>query len=91
MERLFRCNLHRERNVAPRHLWKSGFLGVVYDVDTTCGPLQVTGGGALSEKEAETLGESIRSGNEYQFELRGWIGWPNERRAIVAVTGVTRH
>jgi len=70
---------------------KSGFLGVVYDVDTTCGLLQVTGGRGLSEKDAETLGRYIRSGNEYQFELRGWTGWPNARRVIVLATDVTRY
>ncbi|MEB0003824.1 hypothetical protein QN345_09075 [Cryobacterium sp. 10I1] len=79
-------------NAASHHdtYGKSGFLGVVYDVDTTCGLLQVTGGRVLSEKEAETLGQSIRSGNEYLFELRGWTGWPNARRAIVTANDSTR-
>lgn len=65
---------------------KSGYLGTVYDIDTTtCGQLQVTGGGGgLDEQEAETLGRSIRVGDAYDMDVRGWVGWPDVPRAIVS-------
>ncbi|MFF1572489.1 hypothetical protein ACFVWR_07045 [Leifsonia sp. NPDC058292] len=64
---------------------KSGYLGTVYDIDTTtCGQLQVTGGGGgLDEQEAETLGRSLHVGTSYEMDVRGWLGWPDEPRAIV--------
>ncbi|MDN4596833.1 hypothetical protein [Leifsonia virtsii] len=73
---------------------RSGYLGTVYDIDTTtCGQLQVTGGGGgLDEQEAEALGRSLHVGTAYEMDVRGWIGWPDERRAIVSArpTGVTQ-
>ncbi|ANF30723.1 hypothetical protein A0130_02650 [Leifsonia xyli] len=65
---------------------KSGYLGTVYDIDTTtCGQLQVTGGGGgLDEQEAETLGRSLHVGTPYEMDVRGWLGWPDEPRAIVS-------
>ena len=64
---------------------KSGYLGTVYDIDTTtCGQLQVTaGGGGLHEDEAEALGNSLQVGRAYSMDVRGWLGWPDEPRAIV--------
>lgn len=64
---------------------KSGYLGTVYDIDTTtCGELQVTGGGGgLDEQEAETLGRSLNVGHSYEMDVRGWVGWPDVPRAIV--------
>ncbi|WP_158867263.1 hypothetical protein [Leifsonia sp. AG29] len=73
---------------------KSGYLGTVYDIDTTtCGHLQVTGGGGgLDEQEAETLGRSLRLGTRYEMDVRGWLGWPDEPRAIINArpTGATQ-
>ena len=68
---------------------KSGYLGTVFDVDTSCGPLQVTNGGGsegLDEQDAEALGKTLQIGKSYTMSLRGWTGWPDERRAIVQVT-----
>jgi hypothetical protein len=68
---------------------KSG-NGVVYDVHTVdCGQLQVTSGGAIKKSDVIILGDSLRSGDRYRFELRGWVGWPNVPRAIVAASDVT--
>ena len=67
---------------------KSGYLGTVFDVESSCGALQVTAGGGsmgLEEKGAEALGEKLEIGKTYTMSLRGWLGWPNERQAIVAV------
>ncbi len=69
---------------------KSGYLGTVYDIGTTtCGQLQVTGGGGgLDEQEAETLGRSLQVGTAYDMDVRGWVGWPDEARAIVSARRV---
>lgn len=72
-------------NDSYRTYGKSGYLGTVYDIDTTtCGQLQVTaGGGGLDEPEAESLGQSLQIGRAYEMDVRGWVGWPDEPRAIV--------
>ncbi|MCU1479866.1 MAG: hypothetical protein JWQ19_652 [Subtercola sp.] len=68
---------------------KSGYLGTVFDVESSCGALQVTNGGGsmgLDEEGADALGETLQIGKTYEMSLRGWIGWPNERQAIVEAT-----
>ncbi len=63
--------------------------GVVYDVDTSCGPLQVTSGMILHLDDATALGDSLRAGQSYKLDVRGWKGWPNVTRAIVSAEPVS--
>lgn len=66
---------------------KSGFLGTDWDLKTSCGTLQVTRDGErFPDAAAQHLARSLEAGSTYRFYLRGWDGWPQGARAIVAAT-----
>lgn len=64
---------------------KSGFLGTDWDIATSCGELQVTrNGNRFPDTSAQSLARSLEVGSRYRFFLRGWDGWPQGPRAIIA-------
>jgi len=66
---------------------KSGFLGTDWDLTTSCGNLQVTRNGErFPDAAAQHLARSLQAGSTYRFYLRGWDGWPQGARAIIAAT-----
>lgn len=66
---------------------KSGFLGTDWDLRTSCGRLQVTRDGErFPDSAAQQLARSLYVGSRYRLSLRGWDGWPQGARAIVAAT-----
>jgi hypothetical protein len=66
---------------------KSGFLGTDWDLATSHGELQVTRNGErFSDSAAQHLARSLDVGASYRLYLRGWDGWPNGAKAIIAAT-----
>ncbi|MFF2773101.1 hypothetical protein ACFVUP_38990 [Streptomyces bacillaris] len=66
---------------------KSGFLGTDWDLATSCGALQVTRNGErFPDSAAQHLARSLEVGASYRFYLRGWDGWPQGARGIIAAT-----
>lgn len=65
---------------------KSGFLGTDWNVGTRqCGRLEVTRDGErFPDAAAQKVGRSLVVGGEYRLQLRGWDGWPENGRGIVA-------
>ncbi|GAA2067279.1 hypothetical protein GCM10009820_36460 [Leifsonia soli] len=65
---------------------KSGFLGTDWKIGTAqCGAFQVTRNGErFPDEAAQRVGRSLRIGDTYRLYLRGWDGWPEPAKAIVA-------
>ena len=62
---------------------KYGHDHTVYDVyTTTCGDSQVTRGAGRNDQEAIAFAKSLRIGDTYEMDVRGWNEWMGQSRAI---------
>lgn len=64
---------------------KGGYDHTVYDVyTTTCGDLQIMPGAGRNDRQAIAFAKSLRIGDAYELDVRGWDGWMGNSRAIAA-------